>query len=142
MADTVCHATQGGLLLLAPFLGLLKKKLWLWILVGVGAFFGALPDALGVWGTFIQHDHWRLYGSAHSGAIAHVLQYVPMYGLHLAVDSVTHDPGKRWWFWNERLWMDLLLWMVNLLLIFLYVKVWRWNMDRRHPALQPRNQEF
>ena len=127
MADTVCHATQGGLLLLAPFLARLKKKFWLWTLAGVGAFFGALPDLLGVWGDFVLRDHWRLYNSAHTGPVAHVLQYVPMYGLHLAVDTLTHVPGSHWWMWNERLWMEILLWALNLLVIALYIRIWRRN---------------
>ncbi len=137
MADTVCHATQGGLLLLAPFLVFLRKKVWLWTLAGLGAFFGALPDLIGAWGNFILHDHWRLYGSAHYGAIAQVLRYVPMYGLHLSVDAATHGPGKHWWFWSERLWMDVLLWGLNFLLIFLYVKVWRWTAARRAAPRTP-----
>lgn len=131
MADTVCHATQGGLLLLAPFIARISKKTWLWTIAGIGAFFGALPDLLGVWGTFILHDHWRLYGSAHFGAIAGVLQYVPMYGLHLAVDAFTHAPGKHWWFWSERLWVDVAFWVLNFLLIFLYARIWRRTTARR-----------
>ncbi len=141
MADTVCHATQGGLLLLAPFIPRITKKAWLWTLAGTGAFFGALPDLLGAWGNFVLHDHWRLYGDAHSGPIAHVLRYVPMYGLHLAVDSLTHGPGHRWWFSSERLWMDAALWAVNLLLISLYVFIWRRNTSRspvkNFPAGEP-----
>ncbi len=131
MADTVCHATQGGLLLLAPFIPRITKKAWLWTLAGTGAFFGALPDLLGAWGNFVLHDHWRLYGSAHFGSIAAVLQFVPMYGLHLAVDAITHGPGRNWWFWSERLWMDLLLWALNFLLIILYARVWRRAAARR-----------
>ncbi|HUI09347.1 MAG TPA: hypothetical protein VL221_03410 [Bacteroidota bacterium] len=134
MADTICHATQGGLLMLAPFIARIRKKAWLWTLGAVGAFFGALPDIVGAYGIIIRGDQWRLYNVAHFGKLKRILQYVPMYSLHLYVDSFTHGPGKRWWEWNERLWLEVLLWVVNGTVIALFVRIWRRNM-RKEEAL-------
>lgn len=128
MADTICHATQGGLLLLSPFIARIRKKFWLWALFLTGAFFGALPDLLGAYGNLVRGDRWRLYVSAHSGRIGAILRYVPMYWLHLFIDSFTHGPGKRWWIWNERLWIETALWGVNLVIIAWFVRIWRNNL--------------
>jgi|GEM_PF-2532677 len=128
MADTICHATQGGLLLLSPFIARLRKKVWVWAIFLTGAFFGALPDLFGAYGNLIRGDRWRLYVSAHSGRIGAILRYVPMYWLHLFVDSFTHGAGKRWWIWDERLWIEVTLWVVNLAVIAWFVRIWRNNL--------------
>ena len=125
MADTFCHGTQGGMFVLAPLLSRIQDRTWLWILVFLGVVVGALPDLFGAYGLFILNDHWALYVNAHSGAIAGVLKYIPMYWLHLLVDSITHGEGHRWWVWNERLWLEILLWAVNGLVIWWLVKRWR-----------------
>ncbi len=130
MSDTISHATQGGLILLGPFIYRIRRRIWLWVLGAIGAFFGALPDLLGAYGYLIRHDHMGLYQSAHTGAIASVLQYVPMYWLHLRVDSVTHGPMHRWWIMGERLWLELLFWTINIAMIWWYSKIWR----RTHQA--------
>ena len=36
MADPVCHATQGALLMIAPFISRIRKRIVLWSLVVVG----------------------------------------------------------------------------------------------------------
>lgn len=123
MADTFVHATQGSLLLLAPFLRLIRRKTVLYGVIFTGAFFGALPDLIGAYGNFVVHDHWALYRSAHFGPIKDVLQYVPMYWLHLYVDLHMHGPGHRWWLPSERLWLECAMWMVNLLLIWYFVRI-------------------
>jgi hypothetical protein len=41
-----------------------------------------------------EYDLGR-YESAHHEAIRDVLQYITMYALHLAVNSLTHDPAER-----------------------------------------------
>src|SRR5512140_3367202 len=46
MSDTLSHATQGGLILLGPFIHRIRRRTWIWVLALVGAFFGALPDLL------------------------------------------------------------------------------------------------
>jgi hypothetical protein len=125
VADTICHATQGGLLLLAPFFPRIRKRVWLWILCFIGAGFGSLPDLIGAYGNTVLHDHWMLYDQAHFGRLASILQYVPMYELHLLVDSFTHGQGKRWWIWDERLWVEILLWVVNGVVIWWMVTSWQ-----------------
>ena len=115
-------------MLLAPFIARLRRKLWIWILFLTGAFFGALPDLFGAYGNIIEHDRWKLYVAAHSGSIGEILRYVPMYWLHLYVDSFTHATGKRWWVWNELLWVEAALWVVNLAVISWFVRIWRKNL--------------
>ena len=137
MPDTVCHATQGGLLLLAPFIAWIRSRRWISVIVFTGALFGALPDIIGGYGLVIENDHWKLYNSAHSGQIEEVLRYVPMYRLHLFVDSLTHGPGKRWWEWNEMLWMEFALWGVNIAVIAWFVRVWRNNLRRTDQVAPP-----
>jgi hypothetical protein len=128
MADTICHATQGGLLLLAPFIARIRKKVWVWLLFLTGAFFGALPDLFGAFGNLVHHDRWKLYTAAHSGRWEEIFRYVPMYWLHLFIDSITHGPGKRWWVWHERLWIEAALWGVNFAVIAWFVRLWRRNL--------------
>ncbi len=133
MADTISHATQGGLLLLAPFIHRIRKRTWLWLLAFTGAFFGALPDLLGAYGNFVLHDHWSLYASAHHGPIREILQYVPMYWLHLEVDSVMHGEHHRWWKMDERLWLEFVFWVINLMVITWYWRIWKRNRRDRYP---------
>jgi hypothetical protein len=128
MADTICHATQGGLLLLAPFIARVRRKAWIRVLALTGAFFGALPDLFGAYGNLVRHDHWTLYIDAHAGPLGKILRYVPMYWLHLFVDSFTHGAGKRWWVWDERLWVEATLWGANLTVIAWFVRIWRKNL--------------
>src|SRR5512132_1527988 len=123
MSDAISHATQGGLLLLGPFISRIRGRVWLWVLAFIGGMFGALPDLLGAYGNFVEHDHWALYRSAHHGAIAHILQYVPMYWLHLRIDTITHGPQHRWWIMGERMWMEVVLWTINLVVIGWYIRI-------------------
>ncbi len=125
MPDTLSHTAQGGLLLVAPFLSRIRKQTWLWMLGLAGGVFGALPDLIGAYGNIIRHDHWSLYMSAHSGRIAGILRYIPMYGLHLFLDSLGHGPGRRWWLLQERFWLEATLWLANLLVLVWMVRVWR-----------------
>jgi hypothetical protein len=134
MADTICHATQGGLMALAPFIARTRKKVWIWTLFLTGALVGALPDLIGAYGNLIRRDHWRFYNYAHAGPMGEILRYVPMYWLHLFVDSYTHGPGKRWWIWDERLWLEVALWGVNLAVIAWFVRIWRRNLPPAEPG--------
>ena len=136
MADTICHATQGGLMMLAPFIARIRRKVWIWALALAGAFFGALPDLFGAYGNMVRHDQWKLYISAHAGQRGEILRHIPMYWLHLFVDSFTHGAGKRWWVWNERLWVEIALWAVNLAIIAWFVRIWRNNLP--HDELRNR----
>lgn len=127
MADTLSHATQGGLLLLTPFIRRIRTRTWLWILAFVGGFFGALPDLFGAYGNFVLHDHWTLYVSAHHGALKEVFQYVPMYWLHLYLDSLMHGEHHRWWKLDERLWLEIALWILNFFFVAWYMRIWKDN---------------
>jgi len=125
MSDTVSHGVQGALLLLGPFISRIRRRAWLWALGLTGGIFGALPDLLGAYGYFVEHDRWALYRRSHYGDIANILQYVPMYWLHLRIDSFTHGPDHRWWIMGERLWLELLFWTVNGLVLSWYIRIWR-----------------
>jgi hypothetical protein len=67
-----------------------------------GGLFGVLPDLFYLYGYIFEHADTHLYVSAHHGEIRDVLQYIPMYALHLGVDSLTHDPDRQWYGWNVR----------------------------------------
>lgn len=125
MADIFCHATEGGLCAALPFLSFIKKRTTVWILASFGMLFGALPDLIGAYGNLVFHDHWTLYRSAHYGQIAGVLQYIPMYWLHIKLDAVMHGRSAHWWVWNERLWLEVLLWIINVTIIARSVRWWR-----------------
>lgn len=133
MADTICHGTEGGLMVLVLVRSWISKKALLWVLVGLGMVLGMLPDLIGAYGNIVYHDHWTLYRSAHFGAIKEVMQYVPMYWLHLYLDSLMHGPGHRWWRLGERLWLEVLLWVVNLMVILWVAKRWKRNEDQIDP---------
>ena len=133
MADTLCHATQGGLMVLLPLFSRFRKKIWLWILAFVGAILGALPDLLGAYGNFVLRDHWNLYGSAHHGRFEEILQFIPMYWLHLWVDKFMHGPKRRWWIYDERMWLEVLMWILNLAAILWLV--YRYRALRKQETL-------
>ena len=121
-------------MVLLPLLNRIGKNRLLWIFVMLGAIAGALPDLIGAFGILVLKDHWVLYSSAHESAIAHVLQYVPMYGLHLFIDSITHGRGHRWWILNEGFWLEVVFWVVNALLI-------AWSLHRLTSGRETRQQE-
>ncbi len=139
MADIVCHGTEGGLMILVLLRSWIRRRVWLWLLVGLGGFLGMVPDLIGAYGNIVYHDHWTLYRSAHFGPIKQALQYLPMYWLHLYLDSLMHGPGHRWWRIGERLWLEGFLWVVNVVVIVWLVKTWKRNEEeiRRHPAAIP-----
>ncbi len=129
MSDPLSHATQGALMLLAPVISKLRNKIWLWLLVVLGGAMGALPDLLGLYGFAIRHDHGDLYWNAHHGLVKDALQYLPMYALHLAVDSLTHDPDRDWYGWKLRIWLQIIFWLLNGLLIAWFVRIWNANVS-------------
>ncbi len=109
----------------ALLLSHLKRRKWLWSVVVIGVLFGALPDLIGAHGNYVAQDRWEQYTRAHRGDVANILQYVPMYGLHLYLDEVTHGIGIRWWVLHERLWLEILLWILNVAAIAWLIKRWR-----------------
>jgi hypothetical protein len=125
LADPLSHATQGALMLLAPFISRIRKKAVLLSLACMGGILGVLPDIIGLYGFVVRHDHGDLYYSAHHGAVKEMLQYIPMYSLHLGVDSLTHDPDRQWYGWNVRIWLQIVLWLVNGILICWFLGIWK-----------------
>jgi len=103
------------------------RKPWLWSVVSLGFVLGMLPDVIGAYGNIIENDNWKLYRRAHHGDIEQVLRYVPMYSLHLYLDSEMHGEGRRWWRYDERLWLEIVLWVVNVMVIVWLVKSWKAN---------------
>jgi hypothetical protein len=124
MADPLSHATQGALMLLAPFISRVRQESRLWMITACGGLLGLLPDLFYVC-DYVGGSGNTLYLSAHHGAIRNVLQYVPMCALHFVVDSLTHDAGRQWYGWNVRIWLQLLLWVVNVALIVWFVRIFR-----------------
>jgi hypothetical protein len=114
-------------MLLAPFIARLRKKVVVLSLAAVGGVLGVLPDLIGLYGFAVRHDHGILYKSAHHGAVKDVLQYIPMYALHLGVDSFTHDPDIQWYGWNVRIWLQILLWFANVAVLWWFVRIWKRN---------------
>jgi len=135
MADPVCHATQGALMMVAPFISRLRKKAVLWTLILVGAILGDLPDLLGVYGFFIMNDHGELYDSAHTGHIGKILVFIPMYGLHLCLDSIMHEMERERNIFSEWFWIEVAMWVVNILLIYAFVRMWK-KMSALEPPTQ------
>ena len=105
------------------------------ILIILGVFFGALPDLIGAYGNLVEHDHWALYRRSHFGDIEETLQYVPMYWLHLQLDRLMHGPSHRWWKVDERLWLEFILWVINVVVIVWLLNVWR-NQTNRARTLE------
>jgi hypothetical protein len=130
MADTISHSTEGCLLALAPIIAWVRSKPLLWIVGAAGAVFGALPDILGAYGNYVDHDNWTMYRSAHFGELHDVLKYIPPYWLHLRIDRITHGLHHRWWVADERLWVEIALWLVNLAVILFFVWLRRRNRSR------------
>ena len=116
-------------MMLAPFIGWVRKKYVLLAIAFVGGVLGVLPDLLGVFGM-IFNRYGGLYDSAHIGALRDQLVYIPMYALHLGVDSLTHDPDRQWYGWNVRVWLQIVLWIVNIAVIVWFVRIWKRNQRK------------
>ena len=130
MADPLSHATQGALMMVAPFIARLRRRSVLILLVIAGGTLGVLPDLLGLYGFIFRHSQ-ELYNSAHIGPLRDRLAYIPMYALHLGVDSLTHDPDRQWYGWNVRVWLQVLLWVVNIAVIVWFVRIWKKKLFTR-----------
>jgi hypothetical protein len=130
--DPLAHATQGSLILLAPFIAFIRRRTWILILVLIGGVLGDLPDIIGIYGYMVPHDNGVLYESAHRGEIAEVLQYLPMYWLHTRLDYLTHD--RHSYITRNWLWVEAVVWATNILIIWGFVSLWR----RRHQREEER----
>lgn len=111
-------------MMLAPFIARIRKRIVLIALAAVGGVLGVLPDLLGLYGMIVQRSS-ALYDSAHHGPLRDHLILIPMYALHLGVDSLTHDPDRQWYGWNVRIWLQVLLWIVNITLIVWFARIWQ-----------------
>ena len=116
-------------MMLAPFIGWVRKKYVLIVLAFAGGVLGVLPDLIGLYGMILKRSG-AMYDSAHIGTLRDNLQYIPMYALHLGVDSLTHDPDRQWYGWNVRVWLQIVLWVVNIAVIVWFVRIWKRNQRK------------
>ena len=116
-------------MMLAPFIGWVRKKYVLIVLAFAGGVLGVLPDLIGLYGMILKRSG-AMYDSAHIGTLRDHLQYIPMYALHLGVDSLTHDPDRQWYGWNVRVWLQIVLWVVNIAVIVWFVRIWKRNQRK------------
>ena len=112
-------------MVLFPSIRFLKRRSTVLILGFIGGVLGDLPDLIGVWGSLVRHDRGALYFSAHTGSIKHALQWMPMYWLHLYLDSFTHKMEDRWSLWNEWVGFEVVAWIINIVLIAVLIYLWR-----------------
>jgi hypothetical protein len=115
-------------MMLAPFISRVRRRFTLILLIVTGGILGMLPDLLGLFGYLVDRSG-EMYGSAHAGPLKEMLQYIPMYALHLAVDSLTHDPHRQWYGWNMRVWLQILFWMINIAGIIWFGRIWKKNRE-------------
>ena len=118
-------------MMLAPFIAWVRKKYILIALAVVGGVLGVLPDLLGLYGMIVRRSG-QIYDSAHIGMLRDHLHYIPMYALHLGVDSLTHDPDRQWYGWNVRVWLQIVLWIVNIVVIVWFYRIWKRNQPGEH----------
>ncbi len=50
-----------------------------------------------------------------------------MYGLHLSLDLIMHEYERESGLYKEWLWLEVLMWIVNIVLIYAFVRVWKKN---------------
>lgn len=94
------------------------------ILYFANIFASLLPDLAG-WLEKVHYNdksRWNWYKSLHRIDFNNFLVFIPGGLLHIWLDSFCHADGKRWWIWNERLWLEILGWIVTLVVAYL---IWR-----------------
>lgn len=106
--DIFNHGVQGFLLGYVP-----TRSITLGVICGVSAL---IPDL-----TILKSDNGRLYDKIHYEW--HWLAFIPPITLHVLLDRLGHGEGKRWWVWKERLWLELLTWVINLYTIIIILKL-------------------
>jgi hypothetical protein len=117
--DIVMHGTHGGIIRYLMF-----KSTWAFI---IGFIEGILPDLIGYVEKIIKKDNkkWEWYVKIHLPLPAEYVGYVLFFqpiALHIFLDSFTHHK-KKWW--KELLWLEILLWVVTLFILYL---IWRNNL--------------
>lgn len=113
--DILSHITQGFLIGYVP-----TGSIAVGVVTGVMA---GVPDIGGEIMARLGKDGYKWYDSTHKGRINKFMRWFPPWGLHTWLDSFSHGAGKRWWVWKERLWLELLIWIINIYLIILILKI-------------------
>jgi hypothetical protein len=124
--DTGCHIVQGYLVIAVPVSIISPKAgIILGIISGLAA---AVPDVAGeIYAHYLEKDgyKYRMYGLLHErgNLFSRMMSYIPGYYLHIMQDRFLHKPGKRWWIWKERMWYEIIAWVLNIILIWIYLKI-------------------
>lgn len=114
--DTVNHSMHG--VLMAETLRLSCDIDSAIPIIIISAVVGAMPDILGWLEKLIKHDEnaWTWYLKAHRLDHTNWFIYFPPSALHIWLDSFCHGENNRWWIWNEKLWMEVLSWIITITL--------------------------
>jgi len=103
--DILQHSVQGGLIT-----SVITNDPYI---IATGAALGALPDIIGYAEKLIfKNESWQWYLAAHK-LKWYYLWCLP-YSLHIILDKFTHGDGKRWWKLKERLWLEIVGWILTL----------------------------
>lgn len=96
----------------------------------VAGLLGASPDIIGEFYAHVLKDEYKMYNKIHNGE--HWLSYIPYVKQHTFFDKFVHGIGKRWYMnkwweyfipsrWVERSWVESLFWVINIILITIYI---------------------
>lgn len=132
--DTVNHALTGFLTTAIPTT-LLGISFPIIISIGIiGAILGAFPDIIGEYYAHCKKDGYAMYASFHTGEISKKIKKYFIYPtmLHIWLDKKCHGVGERWyagiwyeyfmpWRWREWMWLEMLMWLINLILLYLFI---------------------
>ena len=79
-----------------------------------------MPDIIGFIEKIYYWDsqRWNWYSKVHQ---LKWMRVIFGWGLHIFLDKYTHGEGKRWWKWNERLWVEVLSWLV-LIIFWIFIR--------------------
>ena len=116
--DIVNHSVAGFLLVYIPTNN-----------IPIGVVSGLLATIPDLWNpeSIIKSDNWDWKNKIHN--FKHWLSFVPPITLHVALDKLCHGEGKRWyasdkwyeylmpWKWRERMWMETISWVINIILL-------------------------
>lgn len=115
--DIINHATQGFLLSYYLFYFLPEKiRLIISIIYGI---IGTLPDVIG--DIYAKYDNYKMYDRLHNLKITIKNFILFTFFLHTYQDKFLHGEGKRWWILKERMWYEILTWILNILILFYYI---------------------
>ena len=93
------------------------------------------PDLIGEYYAHIKKDNYNWYNSSHSGKINNIMKkyFVVPWIWHTYLDSYLHYTNNRWyagiwyeyfmpWKWKEKMWVEILFWLINILFILFSIK--------------------